>query len=217
MATVFFAVFLNISNSIWHKKLVWCIFLQQREWDAAHNSPSSCYVSSNKSCAPSSSYGLQKISSFIIWSLQNKQLFSHQQNDNEIKSKISAKYNRLIIHIQLVKCQHFYPPPPKKYFSQQEDTGVRWAALTQKKEKPTLQFPESLNSFPSCLIQVFGEFTNSEYEQVPFVSVTASSPHLVRLSYLIFVPGSNRKGCFFFIHWRFPAHLSSTTLFLHIS
>lgn len=112
--------------------------------------------------------------------------------------KISAKYNRLIIHIQLVKCQHFYPPPPKKYFSQQEDTGVRWAALTQKKEKPTLQFPESLNSFPSCLIQVFGEFTKSEYEQVPFVSVTASSPHLVRLSYLIFVPGSNRKGCFFY-------------------
>lgn len=132
--------------------------------------------------------------------------------------KISAKYNHLIIHIQLVKCQHFYPPPKKKiyiYFSQQEDTGVRWAALTQKKEKPTLQFPESLNSFPSCLIQVFVEFTKSEYEQVPFVSVTASSPHLVRLSYLILCQGVIGKVCL--IHWRFPAHLSSATLFLHIS
>lgn len=35
-------------------------------------------------------------------------IFFFDQQKKQIKTKLSAKYNHLIIHIQLVKCQHFY-------------------------------------------------------------------------------------------------------------
>ena len=79
------------------EKLARCVFLTQRECDAA-----------NASAATNSRlHAGSELSSFTIWSLQNEH-FLLWSTKKQIKTKLSAKYNHLIIHIQLVKGQHFY-------------------------------------------------------------------------------------------------------------
>ena len=92
--------------------------------------------------------------------------FFYQQNSNEIKTKLSAKYNNLIIHIQL--CQHFFSlstnseKKTKKTlvtwirllpvtFTQQENTGVRWAVLQKKNVNKKTTIPRITRQFPFML------------------------------------------------------------------
>lgn len=114
-----------------------------------------------------------------------------------MKSKLSAKYNHLIIHIQLVKCQHFLvtinhlcsgKKKKKKrlvtwinllpiIFTQQENTGVRRAALKTNYNSQN-HSSVSLHASFKCLQRLQSEAVSMS--GLDFVSYSTRSIHLLR-------------------------------------